>query len=299
MAMRIIAGEFRSRKLLPPPEEAPTRPIPDRVKESLFSILRGHVEGALVFDAFAGTGSIGLEALSRGAARCVCVERDRAMAAVLEKNIRTLGVSDRCDVVIGDALGAGALARCPRPATIIMLDPPYALMRDPLGSKRIKGQMAALVKCLADDGFLVLRTPWPLDYSEEVEVAPVNIREPYGARRAGSPARGGKRGRGEEGPATPDAARGGRDAKRPPSKGRWDEVWTIEKNAPEDLTNILAGAGDLEKGGSADEEPAADGAGAPAVKPASRPIDLEVEGAVGPETHAYGTMAMHFYMRKK
>src|ERR1044071_7748596 len=103
--MRIIAGEFRSRRLITPRDDSTTRPIPDRVKVSLFGLLRGHCEGATVFDGFAGTGAIGLEAVSRGAASCVFVEKDRAAAAMLRQNIDSLGASDRCELFIGDALG--------------------------------------------------------------------------------------------------------------------------------------------------------------------------------------------------
>ncbi|MFA6046161.1 MAG: RsmD family RNA methyltransferase, partial [Phycisphaerales bacterium] len=139
-----------------------TRPIPDRVKESVFSLLRGHYEGASVFDAFAGTGAIGLEALSRGAARVVFVERDKAVAEVLMSNIEMLGVGDRAELVTGDALGAGALARAPRPLTMAFFDPPYPLMRDPLGFKRIMAQVSAIVDRIEPKCFVVLRTPWPL-----------------------------------------------------------------------------------------------------------------------------------------
>jgi 16S rRNA (guanine966-N2)-methyltransferase len=159
--MRIIAGEFRSRRLLTPKDDAVTRPIPDRVKESLFGLLRGHCEGASVFDGFAGTGAIGLEAVSRGAARCVLVERDQEAADLLGRNIEALGVQDRCDLVIGDALGPGALARCPRPVTLAFLDPPYPLVRDAVGYRRVRAQLERLIDLLTDDGFAILRTPWP------------------------------------------------------------------------------------------------------------------------------------------
>src|ERR1044071_3842661 len=121
--MRIIAGEFRSRRVLTPPDDSTTRPIPDRVKVSLFGLLRGHCEGANVFDGFAGTGAIGLEAISRGAARCVFVEKDRDAAAMLRQNIDSLGAAERSELIIGDALGPGALARVPRPLTLAFLDP--------------------------------------------------------------------------------------------------------------------------------------------------------------------------------
>jgi 16S rRNA (guanine966-N2)-methyltransferase len=175
--MRIIGGEFRSRRLLTPRDALTTRPIPDRVKESLFGLLRGHTEGAQVFDAFAGTGAIGLEAISRGASRCIFVERDREIAGILQRNIDALGVQDLCEVVVGDALGAGALARCPRPVTLVFMDPPYALVSDPAGWQRLRMQLERLIGLLADDGFAILRTPWPFvlrpgDQTEHVEGHP-------------------------------------------------------------------------------------------------------------------------------
>lgn len=162
--MRIIAGEYRSRLIEGPPEDAPTRPMPDRVKESLFNILRGHFEGANVLDAFSGTGVIGLECASRGAARVVCVEKDRHAAAALQRNVDLLGCGDRVEVVRGDALGAGALARAPRPLTLAFFDPPYAMMEDRVQFGRVMDQVAKAVGLLSPDGFAVLRTPWPLTH---------------------------------------------------------------------------------------------------------------------------------------
>lgn len=159
--MRIIAGEFRSRRLLTPKDDSVTRPIPDRVKESLFGLLRGHCEGATVFDAFAGTGALGLEAISRGATRCIMVEMDKGSAALLRQNVESMGATDRCDVVVGDALGAGALARCPRPLDLAFFDPPYPLVRDAIGWKRVRAQVERVIDLLSDDGFVVVRTPWP------------------------------------------------------------------------------------------------------------------------------------------
>src|SRR5205809_4215568 len=92
--MRIIAGEFRGRKLLPPEGDA-TRPITDRVKQSLFDILTPHIEGARVYDLFAGTGSMGLECLSRGASYATFFESDRSALERLNKNIATLKLDFR------------------------------------------------------------------------------------------------------------------------------------------------------------------------------------------------------------
>src|SRR3954470_169426 len=99
--MRIIAGEFRSRRLLAPASDA-TRPITDRVKQSLFDMLTPQIENARVYDCFAGTGSMGLECLSRGAAHAMFFEADRSAAALLRKNIASLRVGDRSTVIDRD-----------------------------------------------------------------------------------------------------------------------------------------------------------------------------------------------------
>lgn len=165
--MRIIAGEFRSRRIITPPDDSITRPIPDRVRESVFNLLRGNFEGARVVDAFAGTGVIGLEAISRGAIECVFIERDHKIADILRRNVRELGVEDRCEVFEADALGSGALARCPRPVDLVFLDPPYPLVKDSLGWSRVKAQTERFIEHLADDGFCILRTPWPFTDPED------------------------------------------------------------------------------------------------------------------------------------
>lgn len=176
--MRIIAGEFKSRKILSPPDDAPTRPIPDRVKESLFGLLRGHFEGASVMDVFAGTGSIGLEALSRGAAQVVFVERGRDVAATLRANIEMLGVQDRTRVVTGDALGPAALTACPRPVHLVFFDPPYDLLRTEIGRRRAFAQFAKLVALLDETGFAMLRTEWPFEEGEEQDRRAIDLTIP-------------------------------------------------------------------------------------------------------------------------
>ena len=89
--MRIIAGQFRGRKLLPPATDA-TRPVTDRVKQSVFDILTPILEDAIVYDCFAGTGSMGLECLSRGSKHVTFFEAERTAAARLKSNIDTLKV---------------------------------------------------------------------------------------------------------------------------------------------------------------------------------------------------------------
>ncbi len=99
--MRVIAGEAKGRKLLSVSGQV-TRPITDRVKKSLFDILGGQVVNALFLDLFAGTGSVGIEALSRGARRAVFVERGRQALKVIAENLKRTGLADRAQVVSSD-----------------------------------------------------------------------------------------------------------------------------------------------------------------------------------------------------
>jgi 16S rRNA (guanine966-N2)-methyltransferase len=99
--MRIIAGRFRGRRLKAPPGHR-VRPTSDSLRETLFNVLGASVEGARVLDAFAGTGALGLEALSRGAREATFVERDPAALRVLQENIDACGVEDACVIIRGD-----------------------------------------------------------------------------------------------------------------------------------------------------------------------------------------------------
>ncbi len=126
--LRIVAGRHRGRRLAAP-EGLATRPTAERVRQALFDMLwhapwagREAVEGARVLDAFAGTGALGLEALSRGAAAARFIEPDRAALATLRANIATLGEQGRAQVIAGDATRP---PRAAAPATLIFLDPPY------------------------------------------------------------------------------------------------------------------------------------------------------------------------------
>ncbi len=122
--MRIIAGKWRGRTIDAPPGES-TRPTADRVREALFSMLTsrlGSFEGLSVADIFAGTGALGLEALSRGAATATFVENERVALAVLKQNIDKLGAEHDTDI---HRAPAEAVARAPSPHHLLMLDPPY------------------------------------------------------------------------------------------------------------------------------------------------------------------------------
>ena len=123
--MRVIAGEFRSRRLKSIPGDA-TRPTPDRLRETLFDILSPYIEGARFVDAYAGTGAVGIEALSRGAAHAWFLERSRPALEAIRENLAALQLERRATVVNG--LVTLTLPR--HPADIVFLDPPYDLERE-------------------------------------------------------------------------------------------------------------------------------------------------------------------------
>ncbi len=122
--MRIVAGEWRGRPLLAPKGDA-TRPTADRTREALFSMLvsrLGSFEGLRVADLFAGSGALGLEALSRGAGHCTFVEQDGAALDALKANIAKLGAGPKADV---RAQSVTALGPASVPFDLLLLDPPY------------------------------------------------------------------------------------------------------------------------------------------------------------------------------
>ena len=122
--MRIIAGNWRGRPLIAP-KGTETRPTADRTREALFSMLvsrLGTLDGLRVLDLFAGSGALGLEALSRGAGHCTFVEQDSAALDALRTNIAKLGAAPQCDVRAQSVMALGpAIA----PYDLLLLDPPY------------------------------------------------------------------------------------------------------------------------------------------------------------------------------
>ena len=103
------------------------RPTSDRLRETLFDILQGRIEGAFFVDGYAGTGAVGIEALSRGASDVVFLEKHRASVALIRKNLTSLGIGDGAEVIAGDVCrGLAALAARGVPADILFFDPPYA-----------------------------------------------------------------------------------------------------------------------------------------------------------------------------
>lgn len=152
--MRIIAGEFRGRRIAAPAGRA-TRPMLDRVREALFSTVQRHVPDAGVLDLFAGSGSLGLEALSRGARTVRFVEQAAPALAVLRANVAALGVRDRVAILTGDALRPPAWGPA---ADLIFVDPPYTLLEE--RRARVLAALAGLVgDVLLPGGVLVLHTP--------------------------------------------------------------------------------------------------------------------------------------------
>src|SRR6185369_2312849 len=117
--MRVIAGEFRSRHLLSVPG-LDTRPTPDRVRETLFNILTPVIEGSVFVDAYAGTGAVGIEAISRGAQLAIFLEKDRVAVDVIKANLNSLGIKAAARII----KGAVALQLAALEPDIVFLDPP-------------------------------------------------------------------------------------------------------------------------------------------------------------------------------
>ncbi len=147
--MRVVAGELGGRRLVAPPSRNhEVRPTAERVREAIFSVLADEVEGAAVLDLYCGTGALGIEALSRGAATAVLVDRATGLAA---RNVRDLGLNPRAEVVRGDALQY--LRRGRRRFDLIFCDPPYRL------ADRLERDLDSLVRRrLARGGRVILES---------------------------------------------------------------------------------------------------------------------------------------------
>jgi 16S rRNA (guanine966-N2)-methyltransferase len=159
--MRVISGEWRGRKLLAPKGDA-TRPTADRTRETLFSMLTsrlGSFEGLVVADLFAGSGALGIEALSRGAASCLFAEQDRDALEVLRGNLSSLVATARADVRSGSVLGLGP---APRAYDLLMLDPPYGT-----GAASVALDKLHRLGWIGPDSWVSVET----GHSETVEVA--------------------------------------------------------------------------------------------------------------------------------
>lgn len=149
--MRVIAGTARG-VTLAAPRDRTIRPITDRVKETLFGILGDRVIEAAVLDLYAGSGAIGIEALSRGAARCTFVERSRQAVGILSANAERAGVADRARVVTAEVERFLA-ARAEQRYDLAVLDPPYE-------ARAILAPLERLVPHLAAGGTVVVKRFW-------------------------------------------------------------------------------------------------------------------------------------------
>ncbi len=175
--MRIIAGQRRGHKFDGPADKV-TRPTSDLVRESLFNILGELVDGLVVVDLFAGTGALGLEALSRGAERAIFVERNRENAALIRRNIATLRYEDRASVVVADAYRwARSFVTEPGEPIVVFIDPPYADYEN--HPERIGKLLQGLVESLPEGSIISSESSRKLDSEILPEVGSWDIRR-YG-----------------------------------------------------------------------------------------------------------------------
>jgi 16S rRNA (guanine966-N2)-methyltransferase len=160
--MRIISGEFRGRILKAPPGLG-TRPMLDRVREAMFSTLGPGIEGARVLDLFAGSGSLGLEALSRGAEGVRFVETETAVVQILKANAEALGASERVEILRGSALARSSWqppeGQPQRWADLVLFDPPYPWLSNERRGPLLEAVSTLLSEVLAPGGLFVFHTP--------------------------------------------------------------------------------------------------------------------------------------------
>lgn len=158
--MRVVAGTLRGRPIQAPPGDA-TRPTTDRVREAVFNALfsLGCIDDAVVVDLFAGSGALGIEALSRGARSCTFVERDRTAVACIRENVAKLGIGERSKVVPGDALGTMTNGH---DVDLVLADPPY-------GFAEWDRLLDVVTPSLADGAVVVAESDRPLAVGDEWE----------------------------------------------------------------------------------------------------------------------------------
>ncbi len=173
-ALRVTGGELRGRRIRVP-RSSVVRPTADRVREALFARL-GELDGVRALDLFAGSGALGIEALSRGAAQAVFVERSAPVAELLRANLVDLGVRERAKVVHGEAAGVvRRLAAAGERFDLALLDPPYAEL----------GAMARALRALATSGILAPRATVVVEASRRHAPQPVEGLVPVDERRYG------------------------------------------------------------------------------------------------------------------
>ena len=156
--MRVITGSARGRKLTTP-QGLDTRPTSDMCKEAVFSILHDRVENAVMLDLFAGSGQMGVEALSRGAKRVVFIDRDRAAIAAVKENLKNCGFMERSIVAQTDSLSY--IKNCQETFDLIFLDPPYQ-------KELILAVLPDAARCLKADGILICECERSEELPQEV-----------------------------------------------------------------------------------------------------------------------------------
>jgi 16S rRNA (guanine(966)-N(2))-methyltransferase RsmD len=169
--MRVIGGELRSRviKSLPGLD---VRPTPDRLREALFNVLAPRIEGAIFADLYAGTGAVGIEALSRGASRAVFIEQSHASVRIIRENLKALGLEARAEIRHGRVS-----SKCHElKADIVFLDPPYRLEREYESTLGLLGEMP---HAMSEKPPVLLRANSPLVIAQHS--SKLALRESYGA----------------------------------------------------------------------------------------------------------------------
>ena len=178
--MRIIAGAKRGMKLLSPKTDV-SRPITDRVKESLFSVLYKYdlPEGKIAADLFSGVGSLGLEALSRGAEFVTFVEKDPKIVAILKKNVEKAEFVPKSKVVKADAFKVGAPVYRQK-YDLIFVDPPYAATRQTGKDSQLGKLLMLLNEQLSTDAVVAVRTEKRIELLEQYGRLKVTERRQWG-----------------------------------------------------------------------------------------------------------------------
>ena len=181
-AMRIISGTKKGMNLFSP-DTMESRPYTDRVKESVFDVLfkYGLIENRRVADVFCGVGSMGLEALSRGARAATFVEKDSRIIETLRKNIEKCGFVTAASVVRANAFKVGApLGFDEEKFSLIFIDPPYPLTQDVAAGSRFSEIMKVLPDQIADDGLILVRTHRNIELTENYQKLEIIDRRVWG-----------------------------------------------------------------------------------------------------------------------
>jgi len=180
--LRIHSGIYKGHALLAPPSGATTRPITGLARKSVFGMLANALPGAAVADLYCGTGTLGLEAISNGAASCCFAERDRRVIARLKRNIESLGCPAQCTVWPGDIIAGlrGRLASLEAALDVIFVDPPYADSRRWQWDVMARKLFAPLAETLSPGGVVIVRTPHRAAVPDTLAELTVQRRRNYG-----------------------------------------------------------------------------------------------------------------------